>query len=334
MTRKLASVQRLVKIKPIKDADSIDVADVLGWHVVVKKGEFQVGDLCIYCEIDSLMPATDQFAFLEKYNYRIKTQKLRGVISQGLCLPMNLLPPKDTPYEEGEDVTELLGIIKFEPVVPTHLSGLVKGSFPPFIPKTDEDRIQIRQDILDEYAEETCVIHEKLDGTSLTAFLELGAIQVCSRNLWLSETAGNTYWRAIRENKIEEKLKHAETIMPGLVFQGELIGPGINKNYYNALTLQWRIFYVYSLDQHKYLDTNLATHICKEVGLELVPFIKQILALSTVDRWVTESYGKSLLNPERNREGIVVRIKTETDRNQNKISFKVINPDFLLKQKD
>lgn len=89
--RKLAHVEKIASIQPIDGADRIEVATVLGWQVVVKKDEFKVGDLCIYIEIDSVLPEIEDFEFLRDKKFRIKTQKLRGQISQGLILPLDAL---------------------------------------------------------------------------------------------------------------------------------------------------------------------------------------------------------------------------------------------------
>jgi tRNA-binding EMAP/Myf-like protein len=173
MERKLASIRRIKEISPIDGADKIEVVKVDGWQVVVGKDvEYKAGDLVIYCEIDSFLPIREEFEFLRKTSYRkmggiegfrLKTIRLRGVISQGLILPLSVLegggemrigiskqPHGDQlqlgPYddaliiEEGTDVTEILGIVKFELPIPAQLSGKVKGNFPGFLRRTDEER--------------------------------------------------------------------------------------------------------------------------------------------------------------------------------------------------
>ena len=110
--RKLASIQKIRDIQPIPKADRIELATVLGWKVVVKKGEFQIGDLCVYCEIDSVFPEMEKYEFLRNDQFRIRTKKLRGQISQGICFPLNSLPNGN--YQEGSDVTELMNVKKHE----------------------------------------------------------------------------------------------------------------------------------------------------------------------------------------------------------------------------
>lgn len=147
--RKLASIRTITDIRPIENADMIELASVGGWNVVVAKNVgHKVGDWVVYCEIDSFLPIREEFEFLRKSSYkkmgdqegfRLKTVKLRGQISQGLILPFHILPFGYT-FHEGQDVSDILGIIKYEPPIPAELAGKVKGVFPSFIPKTDEER--------------------------------------------------------------------------------------------------------------------------------------------------------------------------------------------------
>lgn len=161
--RKLASIQKIKALEPIPCADAIEKATVLGWQLVVKKGEFQVNDLAVYCEIDSILPDWPAFEFLKPRGMRIRTVRLRGQISQGICFPLSVLPAGVEVVEDA-DCTDVLGIVKYEPPIPACLSGVMKGSFPSFIPKTDETRVQVLQPVLDAYAGERCVVTEKLDG--------------------------------------------------------------------------------------------------------------------------------------------------------------------------
>jgi hypothetical protein len=141
--RKLASIQKILDIRPIPGADKIVVVKVLGWECVALKDEFSVGDDCVYFELDSILPIADWNAHLRKGSdahkpLRVRTIRLRGQLSQGLALPMSLLP--EGQYELGQDVTELVGVKKWEPYIPPEMTGKVKGTRPHFIPKTDEPR--------------------------------------------------------------------------------------------------------------------------------------------------------------------------------------------------
>jgi len=254
--RKLASVRRIDAINPIQNADSIEVATVGGWRVVVKKSEFKVGDLAVYLEVDSWVPY-DLAPFLSKgepreFNgvkgERLRTVKLRGQISQGLLLPMSVAVEKFTDgpedegqelsevFREGADVTDILGIQKWEAPVKQGQSGNTKGSFPSFIPKTDQERCQNLVDFI--FSKDIChlrfEITEKFEGSSFTAYYQDGEVGVCSRNLELKteteEDRNNPFVKAFFELGIRDALFKLGT---NIAVQGELIGPGIQGNIYN-----------------------------------------------------------------------------------------------------
>lgn len=111
--RSLAHIEIIESLNPIENADKIEIAKVLGWNCVVKKGEFKVGEKIIFCEIDSVLPDKPEYEFLRKYNFRVRTQKLRGVISQGLVLPLTAAKNLTYKIDIGFDVTELLEITKY-----------------------------------------------------------------------------------------------------------------------------------------------------------------------------------------------------------------------------
>jgi len=161
--RKLVTVREIVALDPIEGADLIEVATVGAWKLVVKKGEFKVGDLCVYFEIDSFLPESDpRYAFLMKAGVRefegarghkLRTIKLRGQLSQGLALPTSLFPEILAAFDAvgtvsistsifEMDFTELLGIKKYEAPMSAELAGQAEGYFPSFIRKTDQERCQ------------------------------------------------------------------------------------------------------------------------------------------------------------------------------------------------
>ena len=182
MTRKLVSIQRIHRIDPIAKADAIECVTIHGWELVAKKGEFAVGDLCVYFEIDSFLPEDPRYEFLKdlknhqgRKGYRIKTIKLRGQISQGLALPLSMFPEITNPVEFDE-VTDLLNVIKYDNSVaqsgnkPGLKAGPTAGKFPHFIPKTDQERIQNLSDWFTRYADVEWEETLKLDGSSCTMY--------------------------------------------------------------------------------------------------------------------------------------------------------------------
>ncbi len=343
--RKLASIQTVNAVEPIPNADAIEKIRVLGWWVVSKKGEHQPGDKLVYCEIDSLLPVRPEFEFLRAGSFkpatdetaagfRIKTVRLRGQVSQGICFPLALLPA-GTPDEDGTDVTDALGIRKWEPPVPVGMSGKVKGGFPGFLPKTDETRVQVLEAMLERNRGKTFAVTEKLDGTSFSAFVRQSSFGVCSRNLWMDETdEGNLHARVARMLKLDEKLRAAqERLGFDLALQAEVIGPGIQKNKYALKEVTLRFFNAFDISAHRYLDSADTAALLAEMGLESVPQLGTLVLNHTVDELVAFSEGTSVLNPNVQREGVVLRPPVEESDADigGRLSFKAINPKFLLK---
>jgi RNA ligase (TIGR02306 family) len=344
MERKLATIRKITDIRPIEGADKIEMATVGGWNVVVAKDvEHKVGNNVVYCEIDSFLPIKEEFEFLRKSSYkkmgdqegfRLKTIRLRGQLSQGLILPISVVPitqfatGHDLP--EGLDVTEMLGIVKYEPPIPAELSGKVKGQFPSFLRKTDEERVQNLVKEYEEYkltSKHQFYMTEKLDGSSATFYMNDGEFGVCSRNLELLETEGNTFWKVARDLKLEEKLRE---LGKNLCIQGELIGEGIQGNPYKIKGHTVRFFNVFDIDSKTYygLPLFLAT-MQHGLKLETVPFLTNLTMElpQTIDECLAFAEGKSQLNGNTEREGVVIRSLDNT------ISFKAISNKFLLSEK-
>ena len=349
--RKLASIQTVNAVEPIPNADAIEKIRVLGWWVVVKKGEHQPSDKLVYCEIDSLLPERPEFEFLRASSFkpaqmdatggvalaagfRIKTVRLRGQVSQGICFPLSILPT-GAPTDEGADVTDLLGVLKWEPPVPVGMGGKVKGPFPGFLPKTDETRVQILETVLNRHRGKTFYVTEKLDGTSFTAFLRKGEFGVCSRNLWMDEAdESNLLVRVAKGSALEEKLRAArERLGFDLAIQAEVIGPGIQKNKYALPAVTLRVFSVLNVDDCRLVDHGDMLALLSEMQVESVPQLGTLALDHTVDQLVAYAEGASVLNPKIQREGVVLRpLAEEYDEDVGgRLSFKVINPKFLLK---
>ncbi len=396
--RKLASIQRIDALEPIPGRDRIVLASILGWKTTVGKDDFQVGDLCVYFEVDSLLPVRPEFEFLRKscwsekqQGFHIRTMKMGGVYSQGLALPIHTL---DLFVDKGDlrlpishldigtDVTDLLGVKKYltaeeleelrVPPPPKRYEWIpgwlwrltkrwrrpTKRGWPSGIYKTDETRLQSMPGILEQMSGELLYATEKLDGCSATYFirpkdrslldrllfrkpLEFG---VCSRNLRLYPTQkekhnGGAYWEMAEKYELESKLrKFYKDFSGSLAIQGEIVGPGIQGNKYG---LSERRFFVYQVQSEGvYAEYSVLKYLTQAWQLEDVPYLElpdfPITDGWSVDEWVVWSRGASVLNPEIPREGIVVR--TCEDRRgervptvASRLSFKVINPEFLVK---
>lgn len=334
MPRKLASIRIINALEPIKKADLIEIARVDGWRSVVKRGEFEVGDQVIYCEIDSFLPIKDEFEFLRKTSYRqlpdgqegfrLKTMKLRGQVSQGLILPMSVLP--EGTYEIGDDVTDILGIVKFEPPIPAEMLASVVGAFPSFIKKTEEERIQNLEDEMGTLRGKAYYVTEKLDGLSMTSFLQDGVFGVCGRNYQYKHSEDNILWEAALAKGLDEKLK---ALGRNIAIQGELVGPGISKNPYRLEQREYRVYNVFDIDRYAYLSKEQCEELAKELGLEMVPVVSRAIELpGSIDDILAMSEGPSQLNPDVKKEGDVW-VAGESDE---RISFKVISNSFLLQE--
>ncbi|TAF73294.1 MAG: RNA ligase (ATP) [Bacteroidetes bacterium] len=334
MSRKLASIQKILALESIEGADAIEKATVLGWQLVVKKGEYNIGDLCVYCEIDSLLPERPEFEFMKPRGMRVRTIRLRGQISQGICFQLSILPP-DFQIVEDADCTETLEITKYEAPIPASLAGKVKGRFPSFMHKTDETRVQVLQSSLDKYNGQKFYITEKLDGSSCTYYLKDGEFGVCSRNLELLEDDENSLWKVARQLDIEQKLR---SLSGNYALQGELIGEGIQSNKYKIKGQDFRIFNVFNIDAYEYLNFTDFVNFTTKLGLKTVPVLSENYVLeNNIPTIITLSTIKSTLMKEVWAEGIVLRPLQELKDfgNDNlpggRVSFKAINPEFLLK---
>jgi RNA ligase (TIGR02306 family) len=335
--RKLASVVKIVEIQPIPGADAIVVATVKGWKVVVKVNEYKVGDLAVYYEIDSFLPIRPQFEFLRKSSYkrmgssegfRLKTIRLRGQISQGLLTP---IPEGISNPREGDDLTEALDIVKYEPPIPAQLAGKIKGTFPSFIPKTDEIRIQnFESEVGFSPVGERAYVTEKLDGTSFTCYFNNGVFGVCGRNWELSETSDNSLWRMANVLQLKEKMtKHGKNI----ALQGELVGAGINGNLYGLSDHKLYFFTGYDIDKGRRMFFDELEWVLFGLQLQMVPLLEKYGFVipnesNIVDYMLKYAEGKSVLNMEVDREGVVVRGL------EREFSFKAISNTYLLGSKD
>lgn len=364
--RKLASVQHIVALDPIEGADKIEVATILGWHVVVEKGKYKVGDLIVYCEVDSLIPLRTEFIHLQDYcavknvyvdgksrwGYRIKTAKLRGQISQGIVFALDVLvanvmvdgkPQRDIidwanpmyrgePLQAGLDVTEHLDICKYEMPLPSDLAGKARGGWPGFMPKTDEPRLQGMPGLLDKYKDLTFYATEKIDGSSVTLFIKNDEMHCAGRTIdWLDD-GKNVIWRVAKELNIEAKLRelgYADRI----ALQGEIFGPGIQGNPLRQSRATIRFYNAYDWVRGSYLPYAEFTKLIADMGLELVPVITDnFKLLPTVDDMVAYANRDSVLNPDVKLEGVVFRPLDEyKDPDIGRLSFKVISPEYLLK---
>ena len=334
--RKLASIKKIEEIKLIEGADKICAYRVGGWWVVDSVTKYKVGDLAVYYEIDSFLPVRPQFEFLRKSSFkrmvsiegfRLKTIKLRGQLSQGLLTPIpdGIVDPK-----EGDDLTEALDIVKYEPPIPAQLAGKIKGTFPSFIPKTDETRIQnFETDVGFVPVGERVYVTEKLDGTSFTCYFNNGVFGVCGRNWELTETNDNSLWRMANMLELKDKLTK---LGKNIAIQGELVGNGINGNLYGLTDHKLFFFTAYDIDKGRRLFFDELEWLLFRLSVPIVPVLEKYGYVlpneNLVDNMLKYAEGKSILNMGVDREGVVVRGL------EREFSFKAISNTYLLGSKE
>jgi len=372
--RKLAHIEIIESLTPIEGADKIEVAQILGWQCVVKKGEFEAGQKIVYIEVDSIVPEKPEFEFLRDRKFRVKTIKLRGQISQGLVIPVNSLPiPKKISagfLNIGDDVTKYLGIKKY--LSPTEQNELYRqeekikleknrlkkfmmryswfrkiflsenkiSGFPYWVSKTDEERIQNIPQVLEQFKDNIVYVTEKIDYQSGTwtskKVPKFGGILsnlpfyktifvVASRNLQINNK-NSLYWQIAKKYNLENICKK----YPGIIIQGEQGNSKIQGNKYDLTEPKMWVFNII-LPNGKFLNPIEIDEFCQKHSLDSVPLLEKVPLSrlgNDIEDVVKYSQGKSKINNKIQREGIVVR---SIENGQKLLSFKVINPKFLLK---
>lgn len=344
---KLATYETITEIFPIEGADRIELARVQGWQSVIRKGEFSVGEQVIFVPIDTVLTPSAWNQHLWDKNdptkpIRLKTVKLRGVVSQGLILRASLVSAQeiwdhaDDP-EEDTSLAGMLGITKYEKPVPAQLAGQAKGNFPThLVSKTDEDNLKSNIKVLQELKQADFVEATlKIDGTSATYIKEFdGTFRVCSRNLELKDTEENVYWQMARKYKIEENL------VPGNCIQGEIAGPGIQGNPAGYSEVSLFVFNVINLGNEKRAPINRnswfnALTIINDQTIK-VPIVRlfdvhEFAAMSVDD--LQEWVNKLTYNNNKPAEGVVLRGYKDgkimySQTLQKMLSVKIINQNF------
>lgn len=333
MKRKLASIQIIESLESIPKADRIEKAKLQGlkWSFVVRKGEFEIGDFCVYFEIDSILPDMDWSEnFTEKW---IHTQKFRGQISQGLALPLTTLPVVGMhPLQRGKDVTELLGVTKKPDYVPED-NSIIKDKLPFFIQRTKEVRLESIPEILEKYAGIKVYITEKLNGESVTYAIHEELFYMCSRRAEIRQDIVSRFKLIDAKMRLRYILReYNQRTSENIAIQGELIGIGIEKNQYQLDSWSFYVFNVYDIDTQKYWNYSKVKTFCERYYLDMVPILMENYILpNDFDKIMSLVRGKSKL-ADIMREGIVIRTEKEMiDEVFGRVSFKIVDAKQLMK---
>lgn len=345
--RKMVTVRKISDIRPIENADAIVCARVGGWDVVTKKGEFEVGDDCVYFEIDSFLPENDhrfQFLMSNKIKWqghhgaRLKTIKLRGQVSQGLALPLSSFPEVEQQFNgeyQDQDFAELLSVHKWEPIIPAQLAGKIRSTFPSFIRKTDQERCQNIEDKIFSNPARRYEVTTKLEGSSFTAYRNDGDIGVCSRNMNLKlDDDGNAFVKLFETSLLKHWLEECEH--RNVAIQGEMMGPGVQGNIEHLSELEFFMFDVFLIDEYRYMTPKERQDYFDYVGFQEecaashVPILHmnvtlEELGITNLDQLIAFADGPSI--NAKYREGLVFK---DMD---SEFSFKAISNKYLLKEK-
>lgn len=344
--RQLATVRRIATLSPIENSDNLEVATLhsLGWQVVVAKDSFQIDQQVVFFEIDSALPVRPEFEFLrarchrsfdngKDECFRLRTIKLRGVVSQGLIVPITIMRGKQFP--EGTDVTQWLNVRHYDELVeqyrPAQASDAESvGSFPSFVPKTDEDRIQNHLEYFDgRYRDTWFEVTEKADGSSMTVIWSPthfpdDPFQICSRNFRLRKNPDSKWMKPLVERDLEAKMRENDI---EFALQGELVGPGINGNRDKYTEYHFLVFNVWDIQAQRMYDTFARTLLCRMLGVEHVKILNVCEHTFVRNHTLKELLDSAKGDTDRGnpREGLVFK-------SSDGVSFKVINNDYLLKE--
>lgn len=346
--RKLASIQRIWKIEPIEGADRIELAFVLGWQCVVNKGQFEPMDLAVYFEIDSFLPIRTEFEFMRNSCYkktdvmgegfRLRTMRFRGQISQGLLLPLSRFPEIAAGAEPGTDVTELLGIRKWEIEEKVTTGGTVVGTLPADVPHTDETRVQAEPELIGDFAGLEYYISTKMDGSSHSVSLDEDGFHVTGHNYEYKDDGKSAFYEFVKSQGIEEKMRkyYEEHKLNAFTIQGELCAPGIQKNRLKLIRPEWYVFTV--RENGKRVGLRKMEEICKTLELQMVPVEETGTDLPakypSVEALLKRADGEYPKGGK--KEGIVIRPVEPVfcERISASLSMKVVSNKYLLKNED
>ena len=330
----LARVVTVKSLSNIPGADRIELARVLDWNVIVKKGDFEVNDVAIYISINSILPA-DKESTKFLLGKPLKTKKMRGCISQGLLLSLKDVAEFGiTELKLDDDLTAALGITKNIPQEERGEYARVTDpalAFPSQARKTAEARIQNCGKDLECLAGKRVVVSQKLDGTSTTFATIAGEFIVCGRNFRVQDIPGNShYFKVVHDLSLAEKML---ALGRDIAIQGETVGPKINCNRMKLDSVEFCVFNIFDITAQCYLEHEEVLKVTSALSLKTVPIVhygiipEDLLSVKALlDLADSQRYAKGDV-----AEGIVV--KSDTDLNVVRYSMKVISNEYLIKHK-
>jgi RNA ligase (TIGR02306 family) len=341
-----------IKIEPHENADALEIACVGDYQSIVRKGDFVSGELVAYIPEQSIVPEAllDGLGLRGKLaganGDRVKAIRLRGVLSQGICYKAR------EGWVEGQDVREELGIVKYEPPVPTQMAGTVWAAGHDRCIRYDIENFKMYPDVI--APGEQVVFTEKLHGT----WCQIGVVRpdladathgrlvasskgMASQGLAMQpdapENATNLYVRAARHSGLLEKLADSEV---SVFVLGEVFGKGVQDLHYGASagsdeSLGFRVFDVYVGDPGagRYLNDDELDAFCRTHALERVPvlyrgpFSREAMLEHTSGPETLSGKGAHI------REGIVMRPVVERRHVElGRVQLKSVSEAYLLRK--
>ncbi len=344
-------IVRIEQLRPHPDADSLDIAVVLGdYPVIVKRGEYQVGDLAGYIPIDTVTPDTEQFYFLcpkayEKYEdeqgnlqqrqlgpkypvgqvpekYRvIKAKRIRGTFSMGMLVSVPYMDKDGLcafpfSYCVGESIVDVLQLKKVEEqeeenIPCAKMRGINTESPPKGFTVPHYDIDGIRKYVNCLQEGEEIVLTEKLHGSN-AAFVHDGErLWTKSRNWFKRRDKDDMWWDIAFRYDLEDKLSQ----FPHLVFFGEVYGQVKGFRYDTKieggrLLPRVRFFDIWDTKQLRYLDFDDFVAIIQSTKLDAVPLLYRG-AWTGKEALYPYAEGLTTLGGKHVREGFVLRTAKE-----------------------
>ena len=352
-------VVRVEKVEPHPNAYKLDIAHIKGWQCVVGRDEFKEGEHGFYFPLDAVLPDhLLEFLFASskiKPPSRIKTIKLRGAISQGLivkgviqCAGGGVHYGRD--YVLGVDMTEFLGVTKYEPPqkeLPNLMkTGQSRVNHPGFQRFTDVENWKNYPKVFQ--PGDSVIVTEKIHGTNFRCgwvplhantpwkrfkkffgFVPEYEFVYGSRNVELADHnptyyGKNVYAEIVERYGLRDKLKFGE------VLYGEIYGDGIQKGYGYGLTGgQHRLAGLDMTHHGEWMHAGTMRHRFTEMGIDGAPLL---YCGRYVEMLVLLASGASHIGGQPVREGVVIRSMMGDERCPllGRKILKVINDDYLL----
>ena len=336
---KIATIEKIKLVQTHPNADSLEVAQVLGYKAIVPKGQWKAGDLCVFIHPDTVLPDNSWTAFYKAKSSRVKALQLRGIWSFGIVEKLDLIGPARkfispcADLVEGEDVSDLLGVKKYEAPAPQEPGA--EGPLPHYLRKSDEERYQSIDNL--PYGELVDVTL-KIDGRSMSVYYYEGETGVTTRILKIKPDCLESYYiQASNQFNLVSKItefchefgKFEKEKKLNLALRGELYGKGVSKGSHNPHTnmpLKFALYGIQNLDTYEYAGTE-DPYYYNNVGATLdiprVPMLERQVVLTPE---LIKKYDEDLKLIDGSLfEGVVIKCKGG-------FSFKVINKHYDAKK--